>query len=96
MTLVEKITLGLQILGVIGVVFGWALKIWHTYLMRGIDSKVDKKVMLKFEELQNIKNENLEKRIEILEKHITETMTEIKEDIKDINRHMINCRMERK
>jgi hypothetical protein len=68
----------------------------NDYLEDMINGKLDKKEyennMTNLEKYFSEKNLNLNEKIEKLEKTMTEDMKEIKESLKEINNHFLNCK----
>lgn len=68
----------------------------NDYLEDMINEKLDKKEyennMTNLEKYFSEKNLNLNEKIEKLEKTMTEDMKEIKESLKEINNHFLNCK----
>ncbi|WP_338986867.1 hypothetical protein HUW75_03835 [Fusobacterium polymorphum] len=66
------------------------------YLENMIKGKLDKKEyennMTNLEKYFSEKNLNLNEKIEKLEKTMTDDMKEIKESLKEINNHFLNCK----
>ena len=68
----------------------------NDYLENMIDRKIDKKEyennMTNLEKYFSERNLNLNEKIEKLEKTVMNDMKEIKESLKEINNHFLNCK----